>query len=75
MIWVDYIVFVLSIILVFFIAVQQSQDNIKDAFSGEKSDLFKDQKVRGIELFLMRSTFVFAIALVGFVLLSLYLHK
>lgn len=74
MIWVDYLILVVGILLILVVAIQDSQDSIQDAFSGEKSDLFKQQKVRGIELFLMRSTFAFAILFVGLIFLSLALH-
>lgn len=74
MIWVDYLVLVVGILLILTVSVSKSQDNIQDAFSGEKSDLFKQQKARGIELFLMRSTFVLALLFVGLIFLSLYLH-
>ncbi|MFA5719596.1 MAG: preprotein translocase subunit SecG [Acholeplasmataceae bacterium] len=75
MLWSDIVVLILGILLIIVVAVQESQDNIQEAFSGEKSDLFKNQKARGIELFLMRSTFVLAILFVGFVFLTLILHK
>lgn len=71
---VDYVVLVISILLILSVGLQQSQDNVQDAFSGEKSDLFKDQKARGIELFLMRTSFVLAVAFVALVLVTLYLH-
>ena len=74
MIWVDYLILVVGILLILVVAIQDSQDSIQDAFSGEKSDLFKQQKVRGIELFLMRSTFAFPILFVGLIFLSLALH-
>lgn len=74
MIWVDYIILVLSLLLIFTVGLQQSQDSVQDAFSGEKSDLFKDQKARGFELFLMRTSFVFAVVFVSLILVSLYLH-
>ena len=75
MLWSDIVVLILGILLIIVVAVQESQDNIQEAFSGEKSDLFKNQKARGIELFLMRSTFVLTILFVGFVFLTLILHK
>lgn len=74
MIWVDYLILIVGILLILVVAIQDSQDNIQDAFSGEKSDLFKQQKARGIELFLMRSTFIFAVLFVGLIFLSLALH-
>lgn len=72
--WPDYIVLVLAVLLIVLVALQQAQDNIQDAFSGEKSDLFKNQKARGFELFLMRSTFVVAALFVTMVFVSLALH-
>lgn len=75
MLWPDILVFIFSILIIITVGFQQSQDSVQDAFSGEKSDLFKDQKTRGFELFLMRSGFVFSLALVAFVLVSLYLHR
>lgn len=75
MIWSDYIVFVLGILLILLVSIQESQDNIQEAFSGAKSDLFKNQKTRGLDLILMRSTFVVVILFVFFVFLSLILHR
>lgn len=46
---IDYIVLVVALLLIVLIMMQESKDNIQDAFSGEKSDLFKNQKQRGIE--------------------------
>ena len=46
---IDYIVLVVALLLIVLVMMQESKDNIQDAFSGEKSDLFKNQKQRGIE--------------------------
>jgi preprotein translocase subunit SecG len=70
MIWVDYIAIIAAVLLIVAVLLQSSQDNIQDAFSGEKSELFKNKKTRGFELFMMRATTVFAIILVVAVLLS-----
>ena len=50
MIWVDYLILVVVILLILTVAIQEAQDNISDAFSGEKSDLL-NKKTRGFELF------------------------
>ena len=42
--------------------MQNSKDDINDAFSGSKTDLFKNQKTRGIDLVLERATLVLAVA-------------
>ncbi len=74
MLGIDYVIFVLSILLVISVGLQQSQDNVQDAFSGEKSDLFKDQKARGFELFLMRTSLVLSIVFIALIFVTLYLH-
>jgi preprotein translocase subunit SecG len=56
------------------VLLQTSQDDIKDAFSGEKSELFKNRKSRGLELFLVRSSAVLSVILVVLVIVSNQLH-
>lgn len=73
--WADIIVLVLAVILILSVALQQAQDSVQDAFSGEKSDLFKNQKARGIELFLMRVTLTTSFLFISMVFVSLLLHK
>ena len=38
--------------------MQSSKDDISDAFSGSKSELFKNQKSRGLEAVLQKATWV-----------------
>jgi len=70
MIWVDYFALIAGILLALVVLLMHSQDDIKDAFSGEKSELFKNRKTRGLELFLHRSAAVLAVVLIVAVLLS-----
>lgn len=70
MIWVDFIGIVCTIGLITFVLLQSSQDDIQDAFSGEKSELFKNRKTRGFELFLSRATLVLTVLVVLSVFLS-----
>ena len=58
---IDYIVLVMALLLIVLIMMQESKDNIQDAFSGEKSDLFKNQKARGVEKVMSIVTAVVAI--------------
>ena len=58
---IDYIVLVVALLLIVLIMMQESKDNIQDAFSGEKSDLFKNQKQRGLEKVMSIVTAVVAI--------------
>lgn len=56
MIFADWIILILAIILIVLVALQSGQDDITDAFSGEKSELFKNQKQRGLEFVLTVTT-------------------
>ncbi len=51
---------IVAIMLITLVVAQSSKDNIQSAFSGEKSELFSNQKQRGFELFLTRTTAVVA---------------
>ena len=74
MIWVDYILLVLAIALIVVVMMQNSKDDINDAFNGSKSELFKNQKTRGLELVLQRTTVVIAILFIASVVTSVALH-
>ena len=70
----DYFVLVFSILMIIVVMLQTSKDDINDAFNGSKTDLFKDQKVRGAELVLQCATIVIAIFFVALVIVSVFLH-
>jgi preprotein translocase subunit SecG len=55
--------------------LQGSKDDINDAFNGSKSDLFKNQKTRGVELFMQRTTAGLAVVYIALVLVAVFLHK
>lgn len=63
----DVFIIIFAILLIIIVVMQESKDNINDAFSGQKTELFKNQKTRGIELFFQRATAV--IAIIFFVLI------
>ena len=63
---IDWFILVVSIALIVIVMLQNSKDDINDAFSGSKTDLFKNQKTRGIDLLLERTTL--GVAVVFFVL-------
>jgi len=62
--WLDWLLLAASVLLIALVMLQESKDDVKNTFSGEKSELFKNQKQRGPELVLARvtlgMTFVFA---------------
>jgi preprotein translocase subunit SecG len=70
MIWVDWIAIISTILLIIAVLLQSSDDNIQDAFSGEKSELFKNKKIRGMELFLTRASIILSVLMVVSVILS-----
>lgn len=47
--WYDWILLIVSMALILIIVLQNSKDDVNNAFSGEKSDLFANQKARGPE--------------------------
>lgn len=58
---IDWFILIVSIFLIALVMMQNSKDDINDAFSGSKTELFKNQKTRGIDLLLQRGTMVLAI--------------
>jgi preprotein translocase subunit SecG len=51
-----WVLFGIAILLIGLVMLQESKNDVKNTFSGEKSDLFKNQKQRGPELWLARIT-------------------
>ena len=67
---VDWFVLVISILMIVVVLLQGSKDNIDDAFSGSKSELFKNQKSRGLEAVLQKATWVIGILFIALTILS-----
>ena len=57
----DILLLIVSIFLIVVVLLQSSKDDINDAFSGGKSELFKNQKSRGLEAVLQKATWVIGI--------------
>lgn len=49
MYFLDYILLAISVLLIVIIVLQSPKDDVNSAFSGEKSELFANQKQRGLE--------------------------
>lgn len=71
---IDIFVLIVAILLIIIVVMQSSKDDINDAFNGSKGELFKNQKTRGIELFMQRATAVLAVIFVALVITSVILH-
>jgi|GEM_PF-2064268 len=70
MIWVDWIILVISVGIIAVSALTQSNEDAVDAFKGSSSDLFKNKKMQGAELFLTRAMIALFVGIVVFVLVS-----
>jgi preprotein translocase subunit SecG len=68
-----WILFAVAIILIVLVMVQESKDDVKNTFSGEKSDLFKNQKQRGPELVMAYMTAGVSVAFAVLAVLALVL--
>ncbi len=58
---IDYFILIVAILLIVIVMLQNSKDDINDAFNGGKSELFKNQKTRGLELFFQRGTIILGV--------------
>lgn len=61
MVFVDYLLLIVSVLLIGIIVLQSSKDDVSKAFSGEKSDLFANKKERGLEKTISNITAVLSV--------------
>ena len=59
--WYDFILLIVSVGMILIVVLQSSKDDATKAFSGEKSELFANQKQRGIEKVINRVTAILSI--------------
>ena len=71
--WFDWLLMAVSVVLIALVMIQESKDDVKNTFSGEKSELFKNQKQRGPELFFARATMITSVVFGLLAILSLIL--
>ncbi|MFA6800666.1 MAG: preprotein translocase subunit SecG [Acholeplasmataceae bacterium] len=74
MFWIDYFVIVFSIVMIVLVLLQNSNEDMANAFSGEKSELFKNKKERGFDLFLTRASIITSVLLIVSIVVSNNLH-
>lgn len=55
---VDILLLIVTIIIIVLVALQNSKDSLGDALTGGNSELFKNQKERGAEAYIVRATYV-----------------
>jgi len=61
---VDILLIIVSIILIILVAMQSSKDDLGSALTGANSELFKHQKERGVEVYIVRATYGCAIVFI-----------
>jgi preprotein translocase subunit SecG len=71
--FLDWLLLIVSVLLIALVMIQESKDDVKNTFSGEKSDLFKNQKQRGPELIISRVTMTVSILFCVVTVLALIL--
>ena len=59
--WCDYLLLIVSVFMILIVVLQSSKEDGMSAFTGEKSDLFANQKQRGLEKIINTSTTVLSI--------------
>ena len=64
---IDIALIVVSIILIILVAMQNSKDDLGSALTGGNSELFKNQKERGAEVYIVRATYFFGIIFLALV--------
>ena len=62
--FLDILLIIVSIILIILVAIQSSKDDLGSALTGTNSELFKNQKERGVEVYIVRATYFFSFALI-----------
>ncbi len=66
--WYDYLLLValgiVSVLMILIVVIQPSKDDASRAFSGEKSDLFANQKQRGLEKVINVTTTVLSVTFI-----------
>ena len=71
--WIDYVLLLVSLVLITLVVLQSSKDSAANAFSGEKSELFNNQKQRGFELIMNRTTLVVSVIFIALTIIAIAL--
>lgn len=69
---IDYGIIIVSIITVILVAMQNSKDDLGSALTGGNSELFKHQKERGAEAYIVRATYTFSIVFIVLAMLVFF---
>lgn len=70
--YLDWILLIDAMIVITFVALQESKGGLGEALTGANTELFKNQKERGVELFLSRGTMISVVIFIILALLRKY---
>ena len=68
---IDVLLIILAIIIIILVAMQNSKDDLGSALTGANSELFKHQKERGVEVYIVRATYTCSIIFMALAILAL----
>lgn len=66
----DWIIFIATILMISISALQSSKDDVMSAFTGNNSELFKNKKVQGPDVFFNRAMMIISILFFAMILWS-----
>jgi len=69
---IDILLAIAAVGLIILVAMQNSKDDLGSALTGTNSELFKNQKERGVEVYIVRITYCFAVAFIVLATLVLF---
>ncbi len=70
MLFIDYLILFASVAILLVSALQSSNEDVMDAFTGGNKELFKNRKIQGAELVLNWTMLGLGVALFLFVVIS-----
>ena len=73
--WCDYLLLIVSVLMILIIVLQSSKEDGMSAFTGEKSDLFANQKQRGLEKVINIATTVLSIVFFALTIVSAVIDR
>lgn len=66
----DWVIFIASILIIGISALQSSKDDVMSAFTGNNSELFRNKKVQGPDVFFNRALFILSILFFAMIIWS-----
>ncbi len=66
----DWIIFIASILMIAISALQSSKDDVMSAFTGNNSELFRNKKVQGPDVFFNRAMIILGILFFAMIIWS-----